>query len=191
MRLFIAANCGEQFNHALATQLDAWRHQIRVTWSRPQNWHLTLAFLGEWPADRAAGLQRSLPDVAAAHEEFAAQPGDFGGFPNLKSPRVLFLHFASDGRLEALTADIRRCVDEVWPDGPQDRKAFRAHLTVARIKKPLPASQRGLLSQIQFAPWNAVPILDFRLVKSELRPQGPKYTDLAVFPLAASADATP
>jgi len=181
--LFIAANCGEQFRHSLATQLDAWRLQLRVSWARPQNWHVTLAFLGDWPAELVNPLQESLRAEAALHSPLRIQPGQLGGFPSLSRPRVLFLHMESDGGLERLAAGIRRRVDEVAPDGPQDRKAFRAHLTVARIKRPLPASQRRLISKIQLLPWQPFTLEDFRLVESKLRPQGALHADLAVFPL--------
>jgi len=186
MRLFIAVNPGEHFSHLLATQLDAWRHQVRVTWSRPQNWHLTLAFLGEWPEYRLPALQKALFEVVAEHTTFTATAGNLGAFPSLKAPRVLFLHFESGNQLELLAADIRRQVDQVWPDGPQDCKPFQAHLTIARIKKPLPASRRKLISEIQFAPWDPIVVSDFRLISSELGPMGPKYTDLAVLPLKRS-----
>ena len=44
---------------------------------------------------------------------------------------------ARDGltrHLRDLARDVALAVDEVWPDGPQDRKAFRPHLTLARIQ---------------------------------------------------------
>ncbi len=186
MRLFVAVNPGERFSKILATQLDAWRQQVRITWSRPQNWHLTLAFLGEWPESRLPALQKALIDEMAEHSAFVATPGQLGAFPSLKKPRVLFLHFESGNQLERLAAGIRRRVDDVWPEGPQDHKQFKAHLTVARIKNPLPASRRKLLAEIKLAPWDPVSITDFRLIKSKLGPMGPKYTDLAVLPLAPS-----
>jgi len=144
VRLFVAVNPGERFSHELATQLDAWRQQLRIAWSRPRVWHLT----------------------------------------SLRRPKVLFLHAASDGKLEELAAGLRRCVDDVWPDGPQDRKPFRAHLTFARIKRPLPATQRRLVSEIAFAPWQPFTVADVRLVRSVLEPSGPVYSDLAVCGLA-------
>lgn len=183
MRLFIAANCGEQFRRLLATQLDAWRAQLRIAWSRPQTWHLTLDFLGEVPVADVPALQDGLRVEAARHQPFQVRPGQLGGFPSLNRPRVLFLHMDSGGALEELAAGIRFRVDTVLPDGDQDRKAFRAHLTIARIKRPLLRAQQQLLSQIQFAPWEPLTLDTVRLVKSELSPQGAQHTDLAVIPL--------
>jgi 2'-5' RNA ligase len=185
VRLFIAANPGEQFRHLLATQLDAWRSQLGIAWSRPQTWHLTLDFLGEVPPAKLNSLKEALQAEAAGHPPLAVQPQELGGFPNLQRPRVLFLHMASDGALEKLAAGVRQRVDEALPEGEQDRKPFRAHLTIARIKRPLPASQLKLIPQIQFVPWETLMIDAIHLVKSELRPGGARHTDLAVFPLGS------
>jgi 2'-5' RNA ligase len=185
VRLFIAVDCGERFRRLLSTQLDAWRAQVNIAWSRPQNWHVTLDFLGEVPPARVPDLRTALLEESPAHAAFSVLPGQLGAFPDLRAPRVLFLHMDSGGALERLAAGVRRRVDAVLPAGEQDRrKPFRAHLTVARIKRPLKASQTRMLGEIALAPWEPLPVRDFRLVESELRPDGPRYTDLAVFPLA-------
>jgi 2'-5' RNA ligase len=90
----------------------------------------------------------------------------------------------SGGKLERLAAGVRARVDMVAPDGPQDHKPFRAHLTLARIKRPLPAAKRQLLRQIQLAANESLLVSDFRLIRSELRPSGPLYTVLARYSLA-------
>ena len=183
MRLFVAVNLGEQFCHDLATQLDAWRNELQIAWSRPQTWHVTLDFLGEVPATCVPQLQEALGAEAARQAICRVTPGQLGAFPNLSRPRVLFLHLESGGALEKLAEGVRRQVDVILPHGEQDRKPFRAHLTVARIKRPLPATQRRRLPQIRFVPWQPLVIQELRLVASELRPEGARHTDLAVFPL--------
>jgi len=184
MRLFVAVNPDEHFSKQLATQLDAWRQQLRVAWSRPQAWHFTLMFLGEWPAERIPALREALLTEAAAHKRFTVTCGEVGAFPSLRAPRVLFLHAESGGRLEALADGVCQRVAATWPEGPQDRKGFRAHLTFARIKRPLPRAQRGLVAQIQFAPWQPFTVEVLRLVSSELRPDGARHVDIARLPLA-------
>ncbi len=183
MRLFVAVNLGEQFCRDLATQLDAWRNQLQIAWSRPQTWHVTLDFLGEVPATSVPQLQEALRAEAARHTVCQLTPGQLGAFPHLNRPRVLFLHMESGGAVEKLAEDVRKRVDEVLPHGEQDRKPFRPHLTVARIKRPLPSAQRRLLPQIRFVPWQPLTIRELKLVASELRPEGARHTDLAVFPL--------
>jgi 2'-5' RNA ligase len=186
LRLFLAVDAGEHFRSELDLRLDAWRRQLRIAWVRPENWHLTLQFLGSWPAQLLSPLQEALLDEARRHAGFMVRPGALGAFPNLRAPRVLFLQFESGGALEQLAAGVRARVSAVAPAGPQDEKPFRAHLTVARVKRPLPAHLRVVFQEMDLGSWNPLPVRDFRLVQSELRPEGARYTVCTVCPLATA-----
>ncbi len=45
MRLFVAVNPPEQLRLDLATRLDTVHSRLRIAWTRPAAWHLTLMFL--------------------------------------------------------------------------------------------------------------------------------------------------
>lgn len=186
MRGFLAVPCGEQLTAALTTTLDEWRAGpgggVAVRWTRPETWHLTLQFLGDWPADRIAALKTTL-EAVSDQPGFPLKPGGLGGFPNLKSPRVLFLHMASGGQAALLAERVRAIVNSTWPRGPQDNKAFRSHLTLGRIRERLPLDDLKLLQDIKLGNLPAVDVKGFRLVASELRRAGPRYTTLASFAL--------
>jgi 2'-5' RNA ligase len=186
MRVFLAVPCGKRLTTALTTSLDEWRSLTgglkSVRWTRPETWHLTLQFLGEWPENRLAGLKTAL---AAMRPEpvFTLCPGDLGGFPNLRSPRVLFLHLADDGQSASLAGRVRTVVAETWPEGPQDNRPFRGHVTLGRIRHRLPRSELNCLQKLKLHNLPQVPVEGFDLVASELRPTGPRYTTLARFKL--------
>ncbi|MFH1843414.1 MAG: RNA 2',3'-cyclic phosphodiesterase [bacterium] len=186
MRLFIAVDPGERFRLELATRLDSYRRQLRINWVRPTNWHVTLSFLGKWSEKTVPALQNALQQEAMEQPPGLVTPGAVGAFPNLRRPRVLFLQMESVGMLERLAAGIRRQVDLVAPAGPQDRKPFRSHLTLARVKRPLPAAQRELPVEMDLGTWTPLPVTEFKLIRSELRPEGPRYTELAVLPLTGA-----
>lgn len=185
MRLFVAVNCPQPFVDDLATRLDTWRRELPLAWTPPGTWHLTLMFLGEWSAERLPALREALADEVAGHAPFTVQPGGLDAFPDLRSPRVLFLQFSpSDGGpLQALAAGVRARVESTWPAGPQDRKAFKPHLTLARVKSPLSRDQREILGRIDLGAWPAQSIAAVRLVASELLSQDVRHVDQAVFPL--------
>src|SRR5678816_2625936 len=91
MRLFVAVNLSPAAREAIQSALDdfpfknyPWR------WVSPDNWHLTLKFLGETSAAQVESLNAALHDVARRHRAFDMTLGTFGGFPNLRNPRVLF-----------------------------------------------------------------------------------------------------
>jgi 2'-5' RNA ligase len=186
MRAFLAVPCGEQLARAVTTVLDGWRAgpggRLPVRWTGAKTWHLTLQFLGDWPPERLAGLQSALAQVRDV-PPFTVRAGGLGAFPDLKGPRVLFLHMGSDGRAADLAHRVRTVVGETWPDGPQDTRPFRGHLTLARIKTKLSRSDINLLRELQFGELPPVPVTGYSLLASELGPTGPRYTELAFFPL--------
>jgi 2'-5' RNA ligase len=186
MRVFLAVPCGEQLTAAVTTALDGWRAgpgaDLPVRWTRAQTWHLTLQFLGDWPADRLAVLKTALAQVSG-QAPFTLTTAGLGGYPNLKSPRVLFLHMAAEGQAARLAGQVRAVVNETWSDGPQDNRPFRGHLTLARIKAELSRPDVNLLQDLKLGELPGVPVDGFSLMASELEPTGPRYTELAFYAL--------
>ncbi|MFN2370973.1 MAG: RNA 2',3'-cyclic phosphodiesterase [Candidatus Krumholzibacteriia bacterium] len=178
MRVFVAVAPGDAFRAALSSRLDAARRVVPAGWTRPEGWHLTLQFLGEWPAPRLAALQEALDGIDPG-EAFVLRPGKLGAFPDLGRPRVLFLHLMDDGQAAALAGRVRAAVDAAWPDGPQDRKALRPHLTLARVRVQPEREHLKMLYGIDFGDLPEIPVEGFALVSSALGAGGARYRDLA------------
>src|SRR5258705_10349181 len=104
MRLFIAVDLSIEARAAIQRALETfpvenppWR------WVSSDNWHLPLKFLGERHAAQIDSLNAALCDVARRHRAFEMTLGAFGGFPNLRNPRVLFYHIENGAtELESL-----------------------------------------------------------------------------------------
>ncbi|MBD3219846.1 RNA 2',3'-cyclic phosphodiesterase [bacterium] len=186
LRLFVAVNPPRRFREDLDTRLDRIRDQVRIAWTRPPSWHLTLAFLGDWPAERRETLRKALWTRVCGHEPFLLRPGGVGAFPSLRRPRVLFLHTDGGDPLQALANDVRDAADRAWPDGPQDHKDFRPHLTLARIKRPLQGAEPALLRTLDLGAWDPFPVERVQLMASERRPDGARYTVVDDVPLGVS-----
>ena len=182
MRIFLAVSVGEQFVAKLTTELARWHGEMNIRWTRPHLWHVTLQFLGEWPENRVPGLISALEE-ACSMPTFHLDAGSVGGFPNLNSPRVLFLHMNDDGSCTRLAGRVREIVGRTWPRGPQDRREFRSHLTLARIRARLDSRESNLLKNIQLGPFEQISVECFKLYKSVLEPSGPSYSELASFSL--------
>jgi RNA 2',3'-cyclic 3'-phosphodiesterase len=141
-----------------------------VRWIPPERWHLTVKFHGEDDPDRrAAKLRRRAGGLPAPTLRLGAS-GTFGG--------VLWVgvHPADE--------DSRRALRRLAQAAGNDPRKYRAHLTVARWSagRPDRAALRALLAGYTGPWWRPA---DLVLVRSELRPGGPRYTDLARVPLAA------
>ena len=115
---------------------------------------------------------------------FTINTGALDAFPDLRRPRVLFLHQESQGQAEELARLVRDGVQSAWPGGPQDHKAFRAHLTLARVKGELGSAAGQALSRWspgELPPW---PVTAFQLVESQLHSAGARHRVVASFPLS-------
>ena len=60
MRLFLAVNFDDATKHRIQAVQQRLREVAQGDFSRPENLHLTLAFLGEVPAQKAAAACRAM-----------------------------------------------------------------------------------------------------------------------------------
>jgi 2'-5' RNA ligase len=182
----VAVPCGERLRSALTTRLDALPEDLPVRWTQPQQWHLTLQFLGDWPESRLPGLIEALSE-ASDRDSFTLLPGGLGAFPSLRQPRVLFLQMEDDGAAAGLAKTVREEVAGFWPVGPQDggssRKVFRPHLTLSRIRRPLSPAQVKRLEDIDLSGLPDLPVTGFTLFSSVLDRGGARHTPVAEFAL--------
>lgn len=182
MRLFVAVNPPSRMRAELDTRLDTIRREIALAWTRPQAWHLTLMFLGDWPEERVPALAQALAEAVRPQLPLVIAPGRVGAFPHLDRPRVLILHLDGGDPLRQTARLVRATVDHAWPDGPQDHKPLRAHLTLARVKRPLAAAELARLGALDLGDWEPFEASRAQLVASELRREGPRYTVMADLP---------
>jgi 2'-5' RNA ligase len=114
--------------------------------------------------------------------------GPIGLFPRSRRPRVVAAALEPEQPLIRLAATVDAGLERAGIPG-EDR-AFRAHLTLGRIKRNAPRSLAGLSDAVEH--WNAgntkpaAPDRVTRVVlfRSELEPDGPVYTELWTAPLA-------
>ena len=181
-RAFVAVPCGRPLARELSLRLDAASGPAPVRWTRPDTWHLTLQFLGDWPADRLSALSEALAGLRL-QPGGVLRPTGFGGFPDLRAPRVLFLQFSGTEPLVDLALHVRRITARVWADGPQDTRPVHPHLTLARVREPLSPWQVNQLKNINLTDLPDVPLEGFSLMASTLGPGGARHRELAGFAL--------
>ncbi|MFI8824655.1 RNA 2',3'-cyclic phosphodiesterase [Streptomyces sp. NPDC053431] len=131
IRVFIALAPPDDAKDELAEALrPAYEAYPSLRWNRIEDWHITLAFLGELPAAAVPPLREPLAALAAAHRplELALRGG--GHFDE----RVLWS--GVDGALEGLhllATDVRALVKECGI--PFEGRPLRPHLTLARARR--------------------------------------------------------
>jgi 2'-5' RNA ligase len=151
-------------------------------WAARESLHVTLKFLGEMPAERVTRLDTNLSRVGG-FRPFAVGVSEAGVFPDMSSPRVLWLG-VGDGRdeLTRLAALVDRAAAAAGCE--PERRVFHPHLTLARSRGSGPGVMTSELAEALAAfPGASWMCENFVLMRSELSPRGAKYTPIARFPL--------
>ena len=175
-RIFVAVPLPDEIRMALADRLGSLVMPGKPV--PPENWHITLRFLG-WTDDVAFDRLLAALDEADLGPPFDMMLGEMGAFPRPKSATVIWLA-VSEGlsRLEELAAAAEEAAQSAG-FGPEDRP-FRAHLTLSRVRPAEDAS--GLLDSFPGADlgWRCGSVLVYR---SHLGRGGARYEPLETFPL--------
>jgi len=178
-RTFIAlpANAGED----LLSMAEGLKHALsgeRISWVKPENYHFTLRFLGETPADQVRQIGEALKSGihASVFNLRLTRPGRFG--PR-KRPRVLYFGIQPSEEIINLRDQVENILKDCgWP--PVDQP-FRAHLTLGRIRS---LKDAGKLEDVvdRFSEADPGSLKMDRLVyfRSVLGPGGPVYSPITV-----------
>lgn len=153
-----------------------------LKWVRPDNWHITLKFLGDVSEEEVKKVRDSLKNLVGSVEAFDIRLGPLGAFPPKGSLRVLWIGL-KDGisPMVNLSQLVER---EMTSLGfKKEERQHTPHLTLAR-------SRRGRPSRVTLEDFKIeeVELPHFRvnqlvLFESRLRPEGPEYHKLETFQL--------
>jgi 2'-5' RNA ligase len=183
MRTFVALELPEEFLEALEKQLQIWReNHPAFRWTKAENLHITLAFLGEINEREAAILKEAAGTAARGMTAFPISAGRVVTLPSGRSAHVLALGIgegreqiaglaARFGRIPGLPGNNR--------GSGADRKTFTPHITLARkggVPLAFPPEERNLA-----IPGQGI-VRGLTVFMSELFRGGPVYTPLARFP---------
>jgi len=152
-----------------------------LRWSRREQWHVTLRFLGAVP-DVDALLAVLHASVAAVPGVDALTLGGAGAFPTVRRASIIWFGAREGaGALARIaTAVETAAVAAGFTPEPRD---FRAHLTVARV--PRPRDVANVLAALGDEPVGpAWPVADVVFVSSDTRATGAVYSEVARIPLA-------
>ena len=184
MRLFLAINFPAAVRGEIATATAPLRESApELGWIAEDRLHLTLKFLGEQAESRVDALAGALAKTAGQHRELVMTVGGIGAFPNFRRARVVWMGVSQEPRLELLHHDIEVAYDALGCE--LEGRPFRPHLTLARVRDPLPVDRmRELWRQAKRIAYTTEFIVhSVDLMQSDLSSSGPRYTTLASAPL--------
>jgi RNA 2',3'-cyclic 3'-phosphodiesterase len=171
-RLFIAVPLPDKLRGFVGRAQQLLPQMAGLRLLRADQLHVTLAFIGEVGEDKAAAARALVDSV----------PDDMGGeglisrfllLPSASKTRVVTLEVMDgEGVLASLFARIMGGLETAGVM-EREKRPFRPHLTVARLRVPGPVQPRSESGQARFA------VESVCLYKSELKREGAAYAVLA------------
>ncbi len=191
-RLFVALTLPEAVKAEVERAQGELRRALedaRVSWTRVEQFHLTLRFLGNVEAARVEGLAQAVREVCSGFVPLRLRAEQLGCFPSPRAPRVIWAGVTdSAGDLPRLHGAVERACAGFSAEPPAER--FSGHVTLGRIKsigRTEAEALAGLLRAMAgrfFGQWTSQHI---EVMRSELSPQGAHHTVLAQVPLGGSS----
>jgi 2'-5' RNA ligase len=188
MRLF----AGLPIPRHIVSWLDAVVRELkptaRLNWSPPQNLHITVRFIGEWPDGRFPEIHSALTRCPKPNP-FTIDISCFGFFPNPHRPRTFFAGVHAGPELATLAKSADDALDAAG--SPSEKRAYSPHVTLARIKNENIVDLRERIAAMtdadtQFGSFEAGELC---LYRSKTGPAGSLYSILASYPLGEGISA--
>ena len=187
-RTFIAIELPSDIRKRITEHIARLRHEfpdVRASWSREENLHLTLKFLGDIAVSRIADLSKATAEAARSVNPFELTVGDCGTFPPQGQPKVLWIGttpgaqaFVKAGAQASCLHVLHEVIDDECAEAGFEREArpYHPHLTIARLRtrggsRSLAAAHKefGFANQTFIAS-------ELVVFRSELRSEGSKHT---------------
>ncbi len=175
-RLFVAVDLPSDYPARLQT-LQA--SDLAARWTAPDQYHITLRFVGDADADQTAQIRSRLEDIDLPSFQIGGE--GLGVFPSVRKPRVLVVHINEEPGLMALQERVDDIIVTMGFD--EERNPFNPHITIARLKDAAPRDVRTYLQER--GEFKIEPFITerFRLYESELGSEGAVHNVLQEYPL--------
>jgi RNA 2',3'-cyclic 3'-phosphodiesterase len=194
MRLFVALEIPEAVRENLAAVRQRFTSpESQMKWVPPENFHVTLKFIGEVAPEKMEAVSKALRQVrTAGHVELV-----FRGLDWVWDAKGFGLLLAMIDPSDSLTILANKIGRQLEPLGiAPDAHEYRPHITLARCKRlehrwrsVIPQDIMSVANEHKGHLFGSVNSETFDLIESKLDSDGTKYTTLDTFPFVATAAA--
>lgn len=178
MRLFLAVDVPTDVVLAVTAAIEPWRLALpSIRWVPPENWHITLKFLGATVSDRVAWLEEVVGGIVSTHGRSTVQVRGLGAFPSAERARIIWAGVGdAEPGLEALVGDLETGLAPVYR---KEMRRYHPHLTVARSEPPVRLPTGDADTSLASEPFSIERVV---LYRSRLEGSATRYEPLRSFP---------
>lgn len=186
-RLFLALNATDPLAESFAPTLkklkiNADRRETHVKWVAPENYHVTVTFLGDRPESEIPEITAIVQKICAETAPFELKIEDVAAFSNEHDARVIYLGVQNKKCLGEFKAALDMSLSRADLLHHIDRRDFSPHLTVGRLKNP--KSVKDMISPFKRKSFGKLYVDEIILYESKLQGVFAVYTPLARFKLS-------
>ena len=177
LRLFIAAPLAPGFDSNLSeVQAALSVARTRVKWVKPSDMHITVKFIGDYPAGQLDDVLQAMDDAVKGLEPTRLTLKGVSFFPRKSRPRVIKI--AVKDETEFLLQAHERLEEFLQPLGVRgENKRFSPHITLGRLKNTADLDRLvGMAEEFQDEEFGSMDLSFLRLYASKLSRTGPTYT---------------
>ncbi len=176
-RIFVAINFPQNIKRKLADWRRKWP-ELPARWTKPDNLHITLAFIGDTDEDGLVEACRVVKETAKRRYPFSIKLNRISYGPLKKiPPRMVWVSGEKSEDFSKLRDDLEEALlgSEKIPFSPE-RREFSPHITLARIRqwewrKVEPEERPEIDEEINLV----FTVNSVEVMESELNTKGPKY----------------
>lgn len=178
MRTFIAI----ELTNGIQDRLSSLQEKLKsasadVKWVNPSGIHLTLKFLGDTDEKKIDSIKNIINKLSAKFKAFNSEVSGLGGFPNIHSPRVIWVGLSNTDNISAVSGALEEELQDLG--FPKEKRGFTPHLTLGRLRSPknINILEKVLAENLDFKA-GILEIKTVCLIESKLSPKGPAYTTI-------------
>lgn len=179
IRAFIAIELPEEIHEGLKKLQNELKDRMRdVRWTKYENVHLTLKFLGDTETKKIDAIGKALQDIADSFSPFVISLAGIGAFPNSRKPSVIWTGINKGiNETISLANQIEKAMEKFGFE--REKRSFKPHLTIGRVREiKYPSELKATLDNSNIGEIGKFTADRISLKKSQLDPAGSIYTTL-------------
>ena len=177
MRLFVALDLPHALRERVSTL--AFGGIPGARWVPPENYHITLRFIGEVAAYQAEEIDHALAALRAPG--FALKLAGVGTFAKGGRPTSLWVGVERNPQLDHLRSKVEAALQRIGLE--PERRRFAPHVSLARLDNAVESNLAAFVQAHNLFRAEPVPMEHFTLFSSILGKDGSVYTPEVEYPL--------